>query len=256
MKNKTLYVILFILCVFISVNTSAYAGIKMEYESVTGGKTFKIDYLLDKDNIRMDKKAGDKSMSLIYRTDKDTFYTVDHNNKAYMEMTREDMKKMKESIEKLRKRFEKVYPDKSGESKKDKEPLRYKKIKTGDKINKWICDQYMGYEGQVKKSDVWTVTFEKLGFKPGDFKMFTAVEGFLGEIKGEDSDISSRNDMSPGFKKTKFDYYGIPVKGVYYRKGKISKTMELKKITGANFPGSVFKIPEGYTKKKSRRRRR
>ena len=258
-QSRIVFFILLITGFIVMSLHCAFAGVKMVQENSTRGRKAQMTRYIDSSKVRFDTNGDKGKQTIIFRADKDVFWVINHTEKTYVEITREDMRRIKQMMDMLKKQMDELPPEKKAQMEKmmkqkmgDKmEKVKYKKVKSGIKVNQWTCDQYMGYTGSSKKSELWTTSFASLGLTINDFGAMKKMSEFFSEMAGGffNKDMF-RSDIVPGQKKTADDFSGVPVKGQFYQNGAVASSMEIKEIKRQNLSPSLFELPAGYTKKK------
>lgn len=225
-----------------------------------GEKTTNMIYL-EKDRIRMEMKGKNIDQVSIFRKDKEVFWVIDNKEGTFMEMTKEELQKQKMQMDETMKRMEEQLKRLPPEQRKMMEEMMkrqksaitsrtpkitFKKVATGEKVNKWIADRYEGSVEGEKKMEIWTSDWKKLGVDPEDFKVMEEVGAFFDDLsKGSQSffkigSIDQEKDLG---------YIGIPVKTITYSAGRIDQKTELKEIKRENLASSLFEVTPGLKKK-------
>lgn len=260
MKQSKMALFLMLITGFILMTAHfAFAGVRMVQENSANGRKTQMSRYIDSSKVRFDTDGEKGKQTIIYRVDKDAFWVINHTDKTYLEITREDMRKIKQMMDMMKKQMDQMPPEKRAQVEKmmkqkmgDKmEKIKYKKVKSGIKVNQWTCDQYEGYSGSLKKSELWTTSFSSVGLNINDFSVLKKMSEFFSEMAGGfiNRDMF-RSDIIPGQKKTADDFSGVPVKGQFYKDGAMVSSMEIKEIKRENLSPSLFELPAGYTKKK------
>lgn len=265
MKKSKIALLLILIAGFVLMTLqSAFAGVKMVQENSSKGKKVQMTRYIDSNKVRFDTEGSKGKQSIIYRVDKDVFWVINHSDKTYVEITRDDMRKIKQMMDMMKKQMEQLPPEKRAEMEKmmkqkmgdSMEKIKYKKVKSGIKVNQWTCDEYMGYVGSAKKSELWTAPFSSVGLNVNDFAAMKKMSEFFSEMAGGFfSKDMFRSDIIPGQQKTADDFSGVPVKGQFYKDGVMASSMEIKEIKRETLAPSLFELPAGYTKKKAGERR-
>ncbi|MCM8808398.1 MAG: DUF4412 domain-containing protein [Candidatus Omnitrophica bacterium] len=234
------------------------AGVRMvsDYEDYeVKEKGTHISYI-EKDKMRYDVKTEKRDMAVIFRADKELFWSIDNKKKNYIEITKADMERMKKKMEEGMKMMEEQFKNLPPEQRKKMEEMMkgkmkietpkivYKKVATAQKVNQWVCDKYEGYEGKNKVEEIWTTDFSKIGLKPEDLKIMEEMGKFFSEMMKGVSFYKIQTEK----KEDKF--FGVPVRIIGYDKGEKKFKMELKEIKRENLAPTLFEIPKGYKKEK------
>jgi hypothetical protein len=117
----------------------------------------------------------------------------------------------------------------------------YKKVGT-DKVGKWTCDKYEGYNGDRKTVDICTVDPKALGFTASDLDVSRQMAAFFKKFMPQMAD--------QGFKVgtvAEQGFAGVPVRQTFTIAGR-QVTTEITDVSRQAFPDSVFQVPAGYQK--------
>jgi len=228
------------------------------YENGIGKEKTTHTLLIEKDRMRTDIRDSETDMSIIFRGDKNLFWSIDHKEKSYMEITKEDVKKMKGKMEEGMKMMEEMMEDLPPEQRKRMEEvmkgktppkerkIAYKKVASGQKVNQWLCDKYEGYAGKEKVREVWATDYPKIGIKPEEVKVLEEMGKFFSEMIKD----AAAHFYRFGTEKKEGGFWGVPVRIIGYEKGKKEFTMEIKEVKKESFKPQIFELPKGYKKEK------
>lgn len=182
------------------------------------------------------------------------------DTKTYSEMTKADVEKLGAQMSDAMAQLEKMRANISPEQRARIEAalkgrgaasptagvapkIQYKRAGT-DKVGKWTCDKYEGFEGATKVSEVCTVDPKVLGFAPGDFEIARQLAAFFKKMAPQASNqnqtftIGSLEDQG---------YTGLPVRHSMTIAGR-QTTTEITEVSRQTFPDSLFQVPAGYQK--------
>ncbi len=117
----------------------------------------------------------------------------------------------------------------------------YKKTGT-DRVGRWTCDKYEGYQGTTKTNEVCTVNPSALGFSDADFAVTREMAEFFSKLipQGAAQLIRLGRMEEQG-------YAGFPVRQVSISGGQTT-TVELSEVSKQTFPDSTFAVPADYQK--------
>ncbi|MEO0102695.1 MAG: hypothetical protein ABIK81_03210 [candidate division WOR-3 bacterium] len=237
----------------------AYPGVRMviENEGLESKEKMTHTAYIEKDRMRADLKGKEGDMTIIFRSDKGLFWSIDHKDKSYTEITKDDLSKMKkkmtEGLKMMEEEMKNLPPEQrkkieemmKGKMKAESPKVLYKKVATNQKVNQWVCDKYEGYEGKERVEEVWTTDYKKLGLKSEELKVMEDMANFFSEIT---KDLTSR--LYKVGKEETGGFSGIPVRTFGYEKGKKVFAMELKEIKKEEIKPVIFELPKGYKKEK------
>jgi len=208
----------------------------------------------ENDRIRIESSGMMQNMIIIFRGDKQLFWMINTNDNTYYEMTKQDMEKisskMDEATEMMKQnmtpeQYEMMQKYMKGKMpEQEKQETVYNKKESGVKINKWKCTHYEGIEGGKKVSDVWTASWQELGFTKEDFDVFKELSKF--------SESFSKNQKSGfmmyGEQEEKSPFDGFPVRTIDYDRGNNQQTFNIEEIKKQNNKSSLFDLPSGVEK--------
>ena len=113
--------------------------------------------------------------------------------------------------------------------------------KTGtDKVGKWACDKYEGYQGAQKTTELCTVDPSALGFTIADFDVTRQMAAFFGKLMPQ----AATRTFSIG-RMEEQGYSGVPVRTISFSAGQTTTT-EITDVTRQSFPDSLFAVPAGF----------
>jgi len=232
---------------------SLFAGVTIITESVetkTKEKNVGI-FLIDGDNVRIEpQENGDQT--ILYNLKKKTVTVLNHKEKSYMSMTKDQINQMKVKMKAQMKAImaqqkaalSQLAPQQratveaqmkmmSGE---DKTPVKYTKTGKTEKWNGKTCVYYTGTKNGVKVEEMCTVPPKKLKCSLIELERLVQI--------GNDYSMDGQGDPSWQQFKTR----GVPVKNITYKDGKILGTHSIVSISKAKIGIEKFKIPKGYKK--------
>lgn len=234
----------------------AGAGLVMVYEQESFGRpgTETATMYLGKDRMRTETKGGGGDHVFIFRGDRELFWMVDTKKRSYVEISREDLKKLKAMMDKAMKKYEEQMKNLPPEQRqmvesmmKDKIPqkppqTRYKKVDSGIPVGRWTCDLYDGYQGQEKIEEVWTAEAGQFDLHPEELQVFDEVRGFMEEFSKQPLPFFRIGKEQEG---KGSDFSGVPVRMISYSEGKKQERMELLDVQRKDVDPSLFELPEG-----------
>jgi Domain of unknown function (DUF4412) len=238
----------------------AEAGLMMVYEQESYGRPGKeaTTVYMDKDRMRTETKGGSADQVFIFRGDKKLYWLIDNRDRTYMEISREDLKELKGKMDEANRTLDEQMKNMPPEQRKmveammkdrmPKQPPRteYKKVASGVKVNRWVCDQYDGIVGREKKEEVWTADPGQFDLRPEEVQVFDSLREFSEEFSKQGMPFY-RIEMEKGKKGS--DYTGVPVRMIRFSHGKKVERMELTEAQRKEVAPSMFELPAGYKKK-------
>ncbi len=243
----------------------SWAGVYLvnEVTSADGtGETMKQTALVGANAMRLDMQSEEGSVTFIFRRDRDLFWLIQRDRGSYLEISRDDLKRMRTEMDKAFEVMEEQLKDLPPEQRemveemmKDKMPHRpeaptFKKVASGVKVGSWNCDQYAGSVGGRKTVDIWSVGWEELNVDESAFEVMQAMGNFLGEVVPESTILFRVGSRETPDEADSDDFYGLPVKVVSYQNGEMASTVRLTQVEARDFPPETFDLPEGLKEEK------
>lgn len=203
---------------------------------------------------RMRAEMADQSgtqRAMIFDGTKQVMLIVNPDRKSYSEITKDDVDRMGAQMQDM---MAKVPPEmraKVEEMMKGRgmatAPVKTEYKKTGtDKVGKWTCDKYEGYQNGQKTSEVCTVDPSALGLAAGDFAVTSQFATFFEKLVPQSmvQVFSLGQAAQPGA------FSGLPVRSISTSNGR-TMTSEITDVSRQTFPDSVFVAPAGFQKEAS-----
>lgn len=207
------------------------------------------------------ESSGDRDGSItLFDAEQETFYIINHKKKEYTEMTREDMEALSAMVGEQMKMLEQQLanlPEAQREAVRkqmsasfgQQQSIDHQKEASGNMVEGWKTDKYVGMEGDQKKSEIYIASYEELGKDKTDFK---ALEKFFAMMQDFTKSMNQNtpaaafgffDESMPAFKD------GIPIKSIFYNdQGEIFTTSTISSIEEESVDESLFRIPENYKK--------
>jgi hypothetical protein len=247
------------LCIlFSAVSLQAGIVIKSTEKSKKMNMDMTTTMYVEKDRLRMEMSGTGENQIIIFRGDKNLFWVVNKDKKSYAEMTQDDMKKLKAKMEEMQKMMEEQMKNLPPEQRKMMEQMmpgsmakakvvksEYKKKASGQKVGKWICDQYDVFKDGKKSSEMWTTSWDQIGISREDVAGLKKMGEFFEVISEDIVDF-----MKVGSEEWEKEHgmTGIPVKWIDYVDGQPESQGEMKEVVKKNLDGSLFELPSGFDK--------
>ena len=209
---------------------------------------------IEKDRMRTDVEGpnGEKQV-IIFDASKEVLTVMYPDRKTYSELTKAEADQIgvkiapeaQEQIKKMtpeqRALMEKMLRGRSNVP----APVKFDYRKAGsDKVGKWACDKYEGYQDKVKRVDICTVAPATLGVAQTDFGITKQMAVFLARI--------APGQAPSGFEVGTLEstgFSGVPVRTIGYgTKGEVVYSSEIESITRQTFPASSYEVPAGFQK--------
>ena len=196
-----------------------------------------------------------------YGYDQERFWFINSKDKTYMEMTKQDLQKIKEHMDgamammqeqmknmppEQRKMMEQMMQNKRPAAKPEVSKMAYKKVASGEKINQWTCDKYEGVSKGTDKEELWTTDWQQLGITPEDLKVIQGMGEFFAEFSQRQPFLlkigSKESEQEPG-------YAGLPIRTIHYSGTQVRHKTDIKEIRRQDLSASLFELPSGLQKK-------
>jgi hypothetical protein len=243
------------LCLFF---TSTYAanGLVISMKTTTGGATSTNQVQLDANHLRAEMAGrGGGQNTVVFDGVKQSMYIIDDGKKTYSEITKEDLDRVAAQIQSAmasvppeqRAQIEAMMRGRGGRGMPAPAAKPTYKKTGSDKVGKWSCDKYEGYEGERKTSEVCTVAPAALEFAESDLAVMKQFAKFFSGVMPQ----MSTNVFSIGSLEDR-GFVGVPVRTISYgADGSVSSATELTDVSHQNVPDSAFAPPAGYAKQDS-----
>lgn len=233
-------------------------GVLIVEKTTTGGKTTTHQIQIEKTRMRAETAGpGGDAQVIVFDGTKQVMWIIHNDKKTYNEITKADvdamgdqmagmMAQMQEQMKNMppaqRAQMEAMMRGRMGGA-MPAAPAKpdYRKAGT-DKVGKWTCDKYEGYQNDQKNSEVCTVDPSALGFGASDFE----VTRQLGEFFKKLAPQNAQQMFSVG-KAEEQGFSGVPVKRVSGM-GERQVITEMSEVTRQSFSAPTFEVPAGFQK--------
>jgi len=242
----------------VAVPLSAADGILVVQKTTTAAGTQTHNVQIDQNRVRAETEGrGGGTQSVIFDGAKQTLWIINDARKTYTELTKADVDRIGAQMSGMMAQMQEQMKNMPPEQRERMEAMMrgrgaapaaaaaakptYKKVGTAT-VGKWTCDQYEGYEGDKKTSEVCTVDPKALGFTAADFQVTRQLADFFGALMPQNMTrmFAIGSAEQQGFS-------GVPVRQVTIT-GDQRVTSELVDAKRTSFPPSTFDVPAGYTK--------
>ena len=243
------------------VSTYAADGVVISMKTTTGTSAATNQIQLDATHMRAEMAGrGGGQSTVVFDGAKQALYLIDDSKKTYSEITKDDLDRVAAQMQQMQSMMANVPAEQRAQMEAMMRgrggrgmsamgaPVKPTYKKTGtDKVGKWTCDKYEGYEGDKKTSEVCTVAPTALGLTAGDFEVTKQFAKFFSGVMPQMSDrvfsIGSLEDRG---------FVGVPIRSISYgADGTVQNTSELTDISHQNIPDATFAPPSGYAKQGS-----
>jgi hypothetical protein len=248
-----------LLCALAS-RAEAADAIQMVQRTTTGAEVRTTQVQLDKTHLRTEiTDASGAQQIVLFDGAKQTMYMINMEKKTYMEMTQADLERMAAQMQGAmatmqsqmanmppaqRAQMEQMMRGRGMAGMNTPVKTEYKRSGT-DRVGRWTCDKYDGYESGQKVSELCTVPATALGFNLTDLDVTRQMAEFYSKLAPQNaSQFSGVGRMeNDGFT-------GFPVRRVLNILGK-QTVIEVTEAGHVNLPASQFELPAGLTKQES-----
>jgi hypothetical protein len=238
-----------------TVSLWAADGVLIVERTTTAGVARTNQVQIEKNRMRSETTdATGAKQTVIFDAAKQVVYIINMDRKTYTEMTKADIDRLSGQVQGTpaptaaqlaalppaqRAQVEAMMRGR-GPGAAAAKP-EYRKAGT-DRVGKWTCDKYEGFQNGQKISEVCTVQPSALGFAEADFAVTRQVADFFKKLVSQNSEqmFSIGRVEDQGFS-------GVPVKRVFTAAGKESTT-ELTDVSHQTFADSLFVVPAGFQK--------
>jgi hypothetical protein len=227
-----------------------------EHKGVSTSKAY-----VDRDRMRVEIGDRDADRVFIFRQDQERFWLIDNKNKTYTEITKQDLHKMKQQLdgamalmqEKMknlppeqRKMMEQITKGKIPAALPEAPKMVYKKVASGEKINRWICDKYEGHATEKDKEEIWTTDWQQAGITEADLKVIQGMGEFFAEFA---KNLPFLSKIGSKEWEKEHGYSGFPIQTIRYAGTQVQYKMTIKDIRRQDFTAALFDLPSGLQKK-------
>jgi hypothetical protein len=231
-------------------------GILIVEKTTTGGTVRTSQIQIEKTRMRAESAGPDgRRQVFVFDGGAQIMRTIDYDRKTYTEITKADldrmggqlagaMAQMQEQLKNLppaqRAQMEAMMKGR-GMAPGAAVKTEYRKAGT-DKVGKWTCDKYDGYQNNTKTSELCTVDPTTLGFAVADFQVTQQIAEFFKTLMPQNADQMFRlgsNDVQ--------GFTGVPIRRTYSLAGR-ETVSELTEVSRQTFADATFTVPAGFRK--------
>lgn len=231
-------------------------GVLIVEKTTTGTATRTNQMQIEKTRMRgANAGANGEQQTMVFDGTKQVLWMINDTKKTYTEMTKADadrlgsqmsdaMAQMNAQMANLppaqRAQMEAMMKGRGMPGAAGVAKTEYRKVGT-DKVGKWTCERYDGYQNNQKTTELCTVDAKDLGFALTDFDVARQLAEFFAKLVPQGADAMFRvgTAEAQGFS-------GVPVRRTTL--GPNGSTTEITEVSRQNFPDSTFALPAGYTK--------
>lgn len=214
--------------------------------------------LLDENNLRTDQhKGAAEGTSTIFHKNEEVLYTIDHDDKTYTEINKEDIEQLEKQMKQMQKRMESMPKEQREQMKEmmgdkmgkmagtEQEDITYKKTGNSKEVAPWgTCQEYKGMneEGDMVQK-VYVTERKNVKVEKEHFDILTDMLDFL-NFMPEDMD---KYYPVKSEKKEEGALPGFGVLWIYYDDdGNKTQKMRVKEMKKTEIPESRFEVPSDY----------
>ena len=238
----------------------AAEGVLVVQKTTIGARTRIHQVQIENNRMRTETEAinGQKQV-IVFDGSKQVLTTMYPDRKVYSELTKAEADRMgggrmtispavQEQIAKMppeqRALMEKMMGGRAaGPSVAPAAKMEYRRAGS-DKVGKWTCDKYEGFQNNVKKMDICTVDPKALGVSMAELDITRQMAAFFGKMAPQ----SSGSTFEAGTVET-VGFAGVPVRTIGYgSKGEAIYSSEISEVSRRNFTDSSYAVPEGFQK--------
>ena len=237
----------------------AGAGILIVEKTTTGTTIQTSQVQIEGSRMRAESSGpGGGRQTIIFDGAKQVMWIVNYDKKTYSELTKADLDRMGGQMAGAMAQMQDQLKNMPPEQRAMVEKMMQGRGMTGmgappppkatyrpsgtDKVGKWTCSRFDGYQNGQKTSEVCTVAPETLGFAIADFDVSRQLGDFLGKLMPQSSDRVFRVGTAD-----EQGFSGVPVRRVFSA-GQAQTTVELSDVSRQSFPASTFEVPAGFQK--------
>ena len=234
-------------------------GILIVQQRTSGGATQTSQIQIEKTRMRAEVPGpAGISQIVIFDNTAQVMRMIDAPNKSYTELTKSEVdraaeqmsgamatmqERMKSMPPEQRAQLEAVMRGRGAAGAAAAPKTAYRKGGT-DRVGKWTCQKYDGYEGEKKVSEICTVEPGVLGVTPADFEITKQLASFFQRL----SPAASSQVLTIGSPELGFS--GIPVRS-HLSIGARETTIEITEVTRKAFADDSYAVPAGFQKRPS-----
>jgi hypothetical protein len=229
-------------------------GILIVEKTTTNGMTRTNQIQIEKSRLRAENDTARGKQIIVFDGAAQVLRTINPDAKTYNEMTKADVDRlggqMQDATAQMQEQMKNMPPAARAQMEAmmrgrgmPAEPAKTVYRKTGtDKVGKWTCDKYEGFQGDQKTSEVCTVDPKVIGFAATDFEVTKQMGEFFQKLAPQQAGqmFAIGQAEAQGFS-------GIPVRRTYTI-GNAQTTTELTDVTRQTFTDASYAVPAGFQK--------
>ena len=202
-------------CVLTGVVQAADGILLVQKTAIAGGESRTNQIQIEKTRMRAESTGlGGEKQVVVFDGTKQVMTQINDQKKTYTEITKADLDAISGQMAGMMAQMEQQLKSLPPEQRAQAEAMmkgrgmggaaapakvQYKKVGTAT-VGKWTCDQYEGYAGGQKTSEVCTVDPKTLGFSAADFEVARELAAFFDEAASarRRAGVHPRHRRGPG----------------------------------------------------------
>jgi len=243
----------------LSGSLTAASGLLVVEKTTSGDTTRTSQIQIEQHRMRAEVagSAGAASRVVIFDGVKQVLWLIDPAKKSYNEMTKADADRMggqlQDAMSQMQAQLANLPPAQRAQIEAmmkgrglpgvgaAAQKTEYRSAGT-DKVGKWTCDKYEGFQNNEKVSEVCTVDPATLGFALADFDVSRQLDEFFKKLVPQNAD-----QLFTFGKADEQGYSGVPVRRRFTIAGR-ETTTEVTDVSRQTFADATFALPDGFSK--------
>ena len=233
-------------------------GILIVEKTTTNGQSTMHQIQIEKTKMRAENEARGQQQVIVFDGTANVMRIINPAQMTYSEITKADVDRLSAQMQGAMAQLQDALKNVPEAQRAQMEammrgrglgaaaPAKPEYRKTGtDKVGKWTCDKYEGYQNGQKTSDICTVDPKALGFTVADFDVTKQLASFFQALVPQNAGqiFAIGQADQQGFS-------GVPVRRTVTILG-VENTTELSDVSRQNFPESSYAVPAGFKKEDS-----
>jgi hypothetical protein len=263
MKNSRKIAIAGALCLT-TLPLFAADGLLLVQQQTDGANTKTTQVQIEKDRMRAEMTGTDgEKQAIVFDATKQTLTIINVDKKSYSVLTKADVDAMGAQMSDARAQMQAQMAAMSPEQRAQMQAMmgrlggamaaaapktEYRKTGT-DKVGRWTCDKYEGFENGKKVSELCTVDPAALGFTATDFDVAKRLQEFFKGMTQSYPNLAQQI-FAPGTMEAQ-GYVGVPIRRTEYQNEKPQSKGELQQITRQSFAAATYEVPSGFKQEDS-----
>jgi hypothetical protein len=234
-------------------------GVLIVQKTTTGTSAHTGQIQIERNRMRTEIAGGvgGAQRVVIFDGTKQIMWLVDADRKSYSEMTKADADRMggqlQDAMSQVQAQLANLPPAQRAQiealmkgrgmpgAAAAAQKTEYRKAGT-DKVGKWTCNKYEGFQSNEKTSEVCTVEPATLGLALADFDVTRQLGEFFQKLMPQNGD-----QLFTIGRTEELGYSGVPVRRKLTVAGR-ETTTEVTDVTHQTFTDAMFAVPDGFKK--------